>query len=272
MELTFSLSDSLGDCWTNLSIPLFDHLEIETIGSCNRKCPTCLRQTYIHKDNPVHLNRFPITHEIGQGTKMPFSTFKNIIDQAVKMGFSGRVCMQHYNEPLLDDRLADLAAYVKSKPEIKGPLFSCINMDIITEDRAKELDGLFDFFVVSLYMSKKKQEEREPWLLSLFKKTQLVFTKGVHVITHYSPAHQLNDLIKQQSTKPCNTYNNMLIIAYDGTILHCCDDYIGHFNIGNVNTMSLKEIWESQTHQKLIKTLAIANGRQKYKYCSVCPR
>ena len=251
---------------------VFEHLEIETVGSCNRTCTTCLRQSYPNKDNPTHYGRFPVTAKIGGGMKMPTATFKSVIDQAVDMGFNWSVCMQHFNEPLLDERLAELGEYVKSKPEIKGPLSACSNMDLMTEERAKELDGLFDHFVVALYIPEERQPEREKWLLSLFKKTELRFTKGVHVITHYSPFTNTAQAIEEQKHKPCTFYNRMLIIAYNGTILHCCDDYVGHFGLGDVNTMSLKEIWESQKHQQLQNDLSVAGGRLKHSHCSVCPR
>ena len=251
---------------------IFTHLEIETVGSCNRTCNTCLRQTYIDKDNPTHYGRFPVTSKIGEGMKMPTSTFKNIIDEAVDMGFDNTICLQHFNEPLLDESLAELGEYVKSKSKIKGELSACSNMDLITEERARELDGLFDHFVVALYMPEERQPEREKWLLSLFKKTELRFTKGVHLITHYSPFTNTTETIENQRHKPCTYYNRMLIIAYNGTILHCCDDYVGHFGLGNVNTMTLKEIWESKKHQELVDKLSKPGGRLDHSYCSICPR
>lgn len=250
---------------------VFKHLEIETIGSCNRTCGTCLRQTYVKKDDSVHRGRFPVTSKVGVGTKMPISTFKGIIDQAVDMGFKGSVCLQHYNEPLLDDRLPELGEYVKSKPQIEGA-YACSNMDLITEEMAAKLDGVFVSFDVALYMSEERQIEREKYLLGLFKKTDLRFTKGVHVVTHYSPFANTAECINAAQSMPCTHYNVMLIVAYDGTILHCCDDYAGHFGLGNVNTMSLKEIWESNVHRELVDTLSKPGGRLNYSYCAVCPR
>ena len=144
--------------------------------------------------------------------------------------------------------------------------------DLITEERAKNLDGLLDGITVALYMPKEKQAEREKWLESLFKYTRLDFTKGIHFTTHYSPWSNLNEHIEEQKNKPCTSYNHMLIIAYDGTVLHCCDDYVGHFGLGNVNTKSVKDIWQSEEHKKLVHDLRSSGGRLKYKYCSECPR
>ena len=258
------------------SVPMFNYLEIETQADCNRRCPTCLRQSYINKDNLTHKGRMPVTSKIGRGLKMPLDVFKSIIDQSIEMGFTGNVNLQHFNEPLLDERLAELASYVKSKPTI-GEVHVCTNMDLITEETAKDLDGLIDEFTVSLYMPREKQLEREPWIQSLFKKSLLKFTGGEHVVTHYSPPDfvrtgALGEMVQGVSEMPCVNYTHMLIIAYDGTILHCCDDYVGHFGLGNVNSMSVKDIWESETHRRLVDDLSHAGGRKKYSYCSSCPR
>jgi radical SAM protein with 4Fe4S-binding SPASM domain len=269
------------------AVPLFDWLEIETQGDCNRRCKTCLRQSYPHKENPSHQGRFPTRWKVGHGKKMEILTFKSIIDQAIDMGFTGTVNLQHYNEPLLDDRLAELAAYVKTKPEVKD-VRAFTNGDLFDEVRAQELDGLFDIFHIALYMPREKQEIREEWLRGLFKKTHLEFTGGLHRASHYSPPEQwedldhylydtmdhanLEELIKVQREKPCLHNNHMLIIAYDGTILHCCEDYVGHFGLGNVNSMSLKDIWESPKHRQLVEDLSCAGGRKKNPYCDNCPR
>ena len=275
------------------SVPMFNYLEIETQADCNRRCPTCLRQSYINKDNLTHKGRMPVTSKIGTGLKMPLDVFKSIIDQSVEMGFTGNVNLQHFNEPLLDERLAELASYVKNKPTIEE-VHICTNMDLITEATAKGLDGVIDEFTVSLYMSREKQLEREPWIQSLFEKSRLFFKGPDHVITHYSPsdfvsttvtkdlydysggrktdATNLGEVIQEVSERRCVNYTHMLIIAYDGTILHCCDDYVGHFGLGNVNSMSLKDIWESETHRRLVEDLSHAGGRKKYSYCSNCPR
>ena len=252
-------------------VPIFNWLEIETQGSCNRTCKTCLRQTYINPENSTHKGRFPVSSKVGGGSKMPIDTFKKIIDESIDMGFSGWVNLQHFNEPLLDERLEDFASYAKNKPEVEN-VWAFSNMDLITEERAKNLDGLLDGITVALYMPKEKQAEREKWLESLFKYTRLDFTKGIHFTTHYSPWSNLNEHIEEQKNKPCTSYNHMLIIAYDGTVLHCCDDYVGHFGLGNVNTKSVKDIWQSEEHKKLVHDLRSSGGRLKYKYCSECPR
>ena len=251
---------------------LFEHLEIETQGSCNRSCPTCIRQSFPAKNHPLHKLRMPVTSKIGEGTKMPWKLFKKIIDQANDLGFEGTVCLQHYNEPLLDERLPELASYIREN--LKGCYYlgACTNMDLINEPLAKKLDGLFHQFDVALYMDEEKQAKREKYINSLFKKTKIHYTKGVHYYSHYSPWQDLGQAIKDASNKPCTYYNHQFIIACDGTVLQCCDDYTGHFDLGNVKEKSLAEVWFGKKKRELDSTLSEEGGRLNYEFCSICPK
>lgn len=239
---------------------MYNHLEIETCSSCNRRCLTCLRQSYPY--NSFRDDKTPVL--------MTTDLFAYIINQSAELGFKGTVCLQHFNEPLMDDRLVSFGKYVKEK--LDATISFCSNMDFITESKAREIDDVFDTIDVALYIHESKHAEREEYLKTLFKKTKLIFTKGIHYITHYSPFGNLEGTINDCSNLKCIQYNKMLIVAYDGTVLHCCDDYSGHFGLGNLNKELIEDIWNSETHRKLINTLSKEGGRNKYHYCSICPR
>ena len=101
------------------------------------------------------------------------------------MGFGGTVCLQHYNEPLQDERLA---AFGRAAKDVGFPyVFTCTNADFMTEERAAELDGTFDELQIALYMKEPVKSKREAWLRTLFHKTRLTFTGGGFIPTHYSP-------------------------------------------------------------------------------------
>ena len=231
---------------------VFKYLELETISSCNRNCPTCLRESYPNKEKQIHKGRFPNTSTIGQGIKMTDELFYDIIEQSLQMGFSGTINLQHYNEPLLDDRLVDFAKHIKGKKQIVGPLLLCSNFDLLTEEIAKNMDGVFDIIQVALYMTREKQRKREMWIDSLFDKTKIVYTNGVHVPFHYNNVWNQSELVVKHSLNTCWSYNANLYIAYDGTILNCCEDYAGNFGLGNVNEMSIDEIWNGEKYKKLV--------------------
>lgn len=250
---------------------VFRSLEIETIGSCNRSCVTCLRQTH-PAGSSTHATRFPLTSTAGEGAKMPAVTFHSIVAQAVDMGFTGRVCLSHYNEPLLDDRLASFGACVQGKPEIAGPLTFCTNADLMTEERATECGGIFDCVVVALYMGADRRAAREAELRAMFSEAELRFVDPAHGITHFSPLPGLAVAIEKHCQRPCTHYNDHLFIAHDGTVLHCCDDYAGHFDLGNVNERSISDIWSSQRYAELVDRLSRPGGRLEDPHCAICPR
>jgi len=256
--------------------PPLKKLEFETIGSCNRVCGTCLRQTTPYTALPTHANRFPIATKIGQGMKMSMDMIKDIVEQAKDISELKSIYLSHYNEPLLDDRFPEIARYIREQMP-KMDIRACTNFDLMTEDLAKELDGVVSFFHVSLYYEDPVYSKRKKLVESWFKKTTLnIHYKGhaedYHMTTHFSPREErLKAKIKAVQHNTCTRYNAHCIIAYDGTFLHCCEDYNGNFDLGNVKDTTILEMWESETHQGLVEDLKIKGGRRMYKHCIDCP-
>ena len=134
------------------------------------------------------------------------------------------------------------------------------------------MDGVFDIIQVALYMTREKQRKREMWIDSLFDKTKIVYTNGIHVPFHYNNIWNQFALVRKHSMNTCWSYNAHLYIAYDGTVLQCCEDYAGHFGLGNVNETPINEIWNGEKYKKLVNDLSVKGGRWKYDYCSKCPK
>ena len=251
-------------------------LELETIGSCNRVCGTCLRQSTPFKTLPIHTNRFPVANKIGKGMKMPMDMIKDIIQQAKEIPDLQIIMLSHFNEPFLDDRLPEIGRYVREQiPNID--LRTCTNFDLMTKELAEEVDGLFNRFNISLYYEDPTYSKRKKKIQSWFNKSILNIhaagkAEDYHMTTHFSPREErLKEKINSVKNKPCMRYNNMCIIAYDGTFLHCCEDYNGNFNLGNVKDKTIMEMWNSETHRKLMHDLSFMGGRKLYKYCENCP-
>lgn len=254
-----------------LPMKLFDTLFIETIGACNRTCTTCLRQTYPQKPGNLPLLR-TIQHKPGMHPDlMDEDLFKSIIDQSVQLGFKGRITLQFFNEPLLDPRLESLASYAKEKlPTV--PLWICTNADLLTEERAKNLDKLFSRLNIALYMPKNRQKKRQKVLRSWFSNATLNFTNGVHLLTHFSPSKHREAMIRKAINQPCTTFNPILIVNWDGTVSHCCDDLNGDFQLGNLQTTSIKDVWFGARNTEITSKLSSPGGRQNFEYCKNCPR
>ena len=234
---------------------LFDELNIETQSDCNRRCETCMRQNW---PMPERLERH----------QMPTELVFSLIDQAEEMGFSNRVCLQHFNEPLLDERIAEFGRYAKGR---FSQVWLNTNGDTLTEGLASELDGSFDHLHVALYGSNKLQ--RSVKYREWFKKTLITFSGGEHLVTHNSPDARLDILITSARGKPCGYESQArCIIGYDGKMMLCCDDIAASFDLGNARAVSLSELWFGDTHREVLEVLSHPGGRENYELCRNCPR
>ena len=113
---------------------VFGNICIETDSSCNRKCLNC----------PVSF--YPRPHK-----RMPDNVFKGIIDQLAQKKYQGEITLHWYNEPLLDNRLADLISLARSKCP-KSYIYFATNGDFLNEGLFRSLlrAGL-DYIFISCY-------------------------------------------------------------------------------------------------------------------------
>lgn len=141
---------------------MFKELDIETCSSCNRTCPTCLRNS-----EPLS----SVADRFGKRRLMPYQMATSILDQAAEMGFTGTVNLSHFNEPLQDDRLATFGRYAKGLKAFASVGFHT-NADLLSERRAKDIDGAFDWATVALYDDDSQQNRDR--LQGLVPKTRLI--------------------------------------------------------------------------------------------------
>jgi len=240
---------------------MVNYLDFETISSCNRFCPTCIRNS--HPDREAVKSWFEVNY-------LPIAVIKEALDQAVEMDFHGGVCLSHYNEPLMDQRIPDIAAMVKAYGRF-SPIFLNTNGDYLTEELAAALDGKLDHIIVTLYMKEPIKSERAAWLPTIFHQTEVrVITMSEHIATHFSPAFDVMELAKKHGGHPCSEPAMRIIINHRQQYLLCCDDVVGNFGLGNFPDIPLAEHWKKR--QQIIEILAQQGGRQWHPYCISCPR
>jgi MoaA/NifB/PqqE/SkfB family radical SAM enzyme len=261
MPVRPNLAQRLGR-WLPGSLPRFRRLEIETCSSCNRTCASCLRNSY--PDRSKVADWFTPNF-------MDQALVEKILRDAHAMDFRGSVCLQHYNEPLMDDRIAGFGRFALALGGFHE-VFISTNADYITAERAADLDGAFTHLVIALYMDEPQKTEREQWLRSMFTRTKLRFTGGGHIPTHFSPDFDVAALAQAQVDDPCALPLRRLILNHRGDMLLCCEDLVGHFGLGNVRTQSVRELWHSERHRAIVKDLLVPGGRRGYAYCESCPR
>jgi len=192
------------------------------------------------------------------------------IDQAIALGFRGGVCLQYYNEPLMDERLPEIAHKVRSYPELKTVHLNT-NGDYITPELAAELDGALDYMICTLYMNDPIKSERAAWIPTLFKETEVrMKTDSHHIPTHFTPAYDLESLIKVAQGMSCDQPTIRVIINHRRQYLLCCEDVIGNFDLGTFPDVGIEDHWLGR-HNELSNALSVAGGRKVHSYCMICP-
>jgi MoaA/NifB/PqqE/SkfB family radical SAM enzyme len=234
---------------------LFNTIDIETSSACNRTCRTCLRNSY-----PDRKAVRPLFTQ----TLMPVDMFRGILDECVELDYKDRVCMCHWNEPLMDPQIVELAKIAKGYNQFF--VYFVTNGDLLTPELAAQLDGVLDKIVVSVYDGDR--QARKAWLRSVFTKTP-VEVKGDHRIAHFHP--QAPEMAQKLLSRPCRPIPRRLIVNHKGEYLLCCEDLLGTFGLGRFPEMSLKEYWFGGKHERILDDLSRTDGRLKYQYCSSCP-
>ena len=193
-----------------------------------------------------------------------------VIDDAVRIGFDGWLCLNFFNEPLLDPRLPEVGRYAMSKG-IFREVFANTNGDLLDLVDVAALDGAVDRLHVGLYgRDITKHEDR---IRSMFEKTEITFPTKPRTVTHYSPYVNFKATVEACRRSPClQECRQRIIIAHTGEMRLCCEDIAGEWDLGNVRTMSLEELWFSPKHTEIVLALAEPGGRLAYPYCAECPR
>jgi hypothetical protein len=241
---------------------LFKTLDLETISTCNRICPTCIRNS--HPDKEAVKSFFSPTY-------LPMWVIDEAFDQCHAIGFTGSIILSHYNEPLLDERLPWIVKLAKTYPF--ESVFLNTNGDLLTEELAQELDGHLDRIIVSLYMREPVKSMRADWISSLFKKTKVdAITQSDHIPTHFSPKFDVEALAKKHIANVCHEPEMRVIINHRRQFLLCCDDVVGNFDLGTFPEMGIEEFWFGEKRGTIMRDLQNMGGRLKHLYCSTCPR
>ena len=239
---------------------MFQYVDFETQSTCNRVCPTCIRNSHLNKD--AISSWFTVR-------QLPIYVIKRALSECKKLGFTGKICLSHYNEPLIDDRLPKIAKLVKSYGFY---VFCNSNGDFLDEELAEELDGNLDKIIVSLYMKEPMKSERARWIRKLFHKTYVeIITMSDHIATHFSPAFDVVGLAQQNKDHPCSEAEIRVIINHRGQYLLCCDDVVGNFDLGTFPETSIQDFWYGEKHTQLALALRNSGGRT-HPYCQTCPR
>lgn len=231
-------------------------LEIETSSYCNRKCVSCIRNS--HPDRLKMKDWFV-------NNKMPLDTIFGIVKEVKNLGFSGIVCLSHYNEPLYDDRLEMIASTIRTDYGVDY-VFCHSNGDLLTEDRVKSLDGTLSEIKFSLYDNNQYVRE----IATYFKNTKATFNNATHIPTHYSPIFDVKTMAEENINHPCFEPRQRMIFNHRGEMLLCCEEVFPTTFYIKYPDSSVEDMLIN--YQQYIKTLETIGGRNNFDLCRTCPR
>lgn len=241
----------------NQKFPLFCQVLIETRTDCNRKCSFC----------PQAFQQRPFK-------EMEWEVFESIIQNLVKIGFSGRIAFDMTNEPLLDKRIVDMVTYAR-KASPRFFLDITTNGNLLTLELADRLfaagldnmdinDYRSDRTMKAYKLSKNleivsKAYANSPKLTFNYRKTDEILTsRGGNVAKAVENKH-IHSF--------CNYPFRKLNISPYGDVILCCMDYMYEVKLGNVMEKDLEEIWYSQEFDEYRFMLL---KRKREKICAKC--
>jgi len=241
--------------------PLFTHVEIETVNRCNNDCSFC--PVNKHADTRVY-------------KKMEETLFKKIIDELSVLNYDRDISFYSNNEPLLDDRIYEFVKYSKEHiPKANHILYT--NGIMINVDRYEKLfaSGL-DFLLIDNYADDGELIKPVQVVYDYYKsnenihsnKTKIVLRRKTEVLSNRggtSPNAKESKVLDLSCYLPFK----QLIIRPDGKVSLCCYDSYGKTEMGDLNKMSIKDLWYSKKHFGLLTHL-YKRGRKGISICEKC--
>ncbi len=236
--------------------PLFQQVLIETRTDCNNHCPFC----------PHHF----VNKKLGV---MEWDCYCRVIDNLCAIGYNGRVALMISNEPLLEDRLAEMIKYAKGKSQ---RLF----LDITTNGRLltlEKVDYLFSLGLDNINVNDYRGDRDmnpDGWSPNL-----------VPIVTAYSNNVKISfrkrrldekwpnyaGIIPQQFEPSdfgfCNFPFRKLNISYSGEVILCCNDFMYETSFGNVMSRDLVDCWNDKAYDHYRLSLL---DNKRIGLCSKC--
>lgn len=191
---------------------------------------------------------------------LPLVNIKMVINELIESGFCGTLAFHIYNEPLIDPRLFYLIDYVHKFD---------VNMNILV-------------YTNGFYFNQNICDELVEMGVSVIKTTAYSIEEfkrlvGIKVSIPYSVLYGSLDTrldIYDESTSCispksiCRGMISELCIYSNGDIGLCCLDYKHNHGLGNIYSMSLKDILCREDNKNALMDLLY--GKRKYDICKHC--
>jgi MoaA/NifB/PqqE/SkfB family radical SAM enzyme len=242
-------------------------VQIESTNICNAKCVFCPR-------DEMHRRQGIMTVEL----------FRKIVDECAALGIT-HVRMHNYGEAFIDKQLVDKVRYAKRKGIREVGVIS--NGSLITESVARGmieagLDAInisvdaagkevfeatrlglkYDKVIANierLVRIRAESGKRRPKLILSFVRQnnstdEQAFIEHWRAIAdkvHITDLHNWAGTLNTESdvNYPCYRPWLTFTVLWDGRVSLCCADFDGKIILGDLNTSSIREIWNAEPYR-----------------------
>lgn len=232
--------------------PLFKTIEIETLNRCNNVCSFC----------PVNKN-----DDTRAFRKMDEALFREIIKKLQMVNYQGSIGIYSNNEPFLDERICDFARIAKERMP-QNHLYLYTNGILLTVEKFKEIMQYLDRMYIDNYndalklikpvkiiydFAKNDVQYKDKVRIRLRKLNDVLFTRGGQA------PNRITDRIEPLRFG-CLLPFRQMVVRPDGKVSLCCNDALGKMTMGDLNTESIEEIWNSDQYSSI--RCALTKGRE----------
>jgi hypothetical protein len=262
-------------------------VQIESTNICNAKCVFCPR-------DEMHRRQGIMTVEL----------FRKIVDECVELGIT-HVRMHNYGEAFIDRQLVEKVRYAKQKGIREVGVIS--NGSLITEAVARGMvDAGLDAINISVDAAGKEVFEttrvglkydkvianierlvriraesgkRRPKLILSFVRQNntadeqafiehwRTIADKVHVTDLHNWAGTLNT--ESDVNYPCYRPWLTFTALWDGRVSLCCADFDGKVILGDLNTSSIREIWNAEPYREVRRQHLESGGPDICRACDL---
>ena len=262
-------------------------VQIESTNICNAKCVFCPRDE-MHRRQGI----------------MSFDLFRKIVDECVELGIT-HVRVHNYGEPFVDRKLVDKVRYAKEKgiqevgKIINGSLISELvarglvdaGLDAINISVDASGTDVFESTRIGLKYDKvianierlvrirAESGKRRPKLILSFVRQNnsadeqafIEHWRKVADKIHITDLHNWGGTLHQQSdvNYPCYRPWLTFTVLWDGRVSLCCADFDGHTILGDLNTSSIKEIWNNERYLSVRREHLESGGPDVCRACDL---
>lgn len=220
----------------------FKVVEMEVNSKCNRKCSYCPISILPTLDVPEFMSD---------------EVFKKILNELVRINYSGSISYHLYSEPLLRNDLEYLVRKVRNNlPNVYQILFT--NGILLSDKRYLTLKktGIDHFFVTKHDLKPMPNRDKQT----------IIYPKDLTLVNRGGTLSKL----KKPLIVPCYAPSEIIIITVTGDVLLCCNDAKREYVMGNITVQPIEEIWFSKEISEIRKLLMAGKREEASSICKYC--